>query len=112
MIRRPPRSTLFPYTTLFRTGYLQVFYLYYLKIYGFFVDKNLIELLEKLRTIIPFDSGGSFKLLWNMLYHIRLLKYVRQSQLKLINSRYSKICSIDKLDYMDRKSTRLNSSHL
>src|SRR2546427_4540005 len=24
MIRRPPRSTLFPYTTLFRSGYTQV----------------------------------------------------------------------------------------
>src|SRR2546430_8833830 len=24
MIRRPPRSTLFPYTTLFRTGYLHL----------------------------------------------------------------------------------------
>src|SRR2546429_1599358 len=24
MIRRPPRSTLFPYTTLFRSGFLQV----------------------------------------------------------------------------------------
>src|SRR3989454_12143559 len=27
MIRRPPRSTLFPYTTLFRSGYLLVFVL-------------------------------------------------------------------------------------
>src|SRR5438270_4304467 len=24
MIRRPPRSTLFPYTTLFRSGFLQI----------------------------------------------------------------------------------------
>jgi len=64
------------------------------------VDNNLIELKEKLRAVIPFERGGSFKLLWDMFFHIRLLKYVRQSQLKLINSRYSKICSVDKLDYI------------
>src|SRR3712207_7934047 len=27
MIRRPPRSTLFPYTTLFRSRYLRIFWL-------------------------------------------------------------------------------------
>ena len=59
---------------------------------------ELLELKNELRDIIPLESGGSFKLLWDMLYHIRLLKYVRQSDLKLINSRYSKICSIKKLD--------------
>ncbi len=32
-----------------------------------------------------------------MLYHIRLLKYVHRSQLKEIDSRYSKICSAKKL---------------
>jgi len=56
------------------------------------------ELKNALREIIPLDSGGSFKLLWDMLYHIRLLKYVRQSDLKAINPRYSKICSTKKLD--------------
>jgi hypothetical protein len=58
---------------------------------------ELSELKNDLRDIIPLESGGSFKLLWDMLYHIRLLKYVRQSDLKLINSRYSKICSTKKL---------------
>lgn len=53
---------------------------------------------ELLRDIIPINSGGSFKLLYDMLYHISLLKYVRQSQLKIINKRYDKICSIKKLD--------------
>ena len=56
------------------------------------------ELKNSLREIIPLDSGGSFKLLWDMLYHIRLLKYFRQSDLKIINSRYAKICSVKKLD--------------
>jgi hypothetical protein len=59
---------------------------------------ELSELKNELRDIIPLESGGSFKLLWDMLYHIRLLKYVRQSDIKLINSRYSKICSVKKLD--------------
>jgi hypothetical protein len=56
------------------------------------------ELKNALREIIPLENGGSFKLLWDMLYHIRLLKYVRQSNLKAINPRYSKICSTKKLD--------------
>lgn len=53
---------------------------------------------DLLKDIIPLSGGGSYKLLWDMLYHIRLLKYVRQSDLKLINPRYSKICAVNKLD--------------
>jgi hypothetical protein len=60
-------------------------------------NTDLVELKNQLREIIPLESGGSFKLLWDMLYHIRLLKYVRQSQIHLINKRYSKICTKDKL---------------
>jgi hypothetical protein len=59
-----------------------------------------LELKEKLREIIPLSSGGSFQLLWDMLYHIRLLKYVHQMQLKEINPRYSKICATDKLNFL------------
>ena len=57
-----------------------------------------IDLKSEFQDIIPLESGGSFKLLFDMLYHIRLLKYVRQSQLKLINPRYSKICATKKLN--------------
>src|SRR5258705_4348354 len=64
MIRRPPRSTLFPYTTLFRSP------IYKKKI-------NLMELL----SIRPKYSSKFF--------YIKLLAWQR-----------------------DRKSTRLNSSHL
>jgi hypothetical protein len=59
-----------------------------------------LELKEKLRKIIPLSAGGSFQLLWDMLYHIRLLKYVHQIQLKEINPRYSKICAAEKLNYL------------
>lgn len=60
-------------------------------------DIDYYELKEKLREVIPLNSGGSYKLLWDMLYHVRLLKYVRRSQLKDIDSRYSKICAAKKL---------------
>src|SRR5256885_5005715 len=74
MIRRPPRSTLFPYTTLFRSG-------------GYLAEK--IALLNG-RTCRQLASQkpalpGTFQ-------HVRL---VRQDTSQL-----------------DRKSTRLNSSHL
>src|SRR5476649_3032934 len=39
MIRRPPRSTLFPYTTLFRSGYNQVPFLWFVSLY--FLTKGL-----------------------------------------------------------------------
>src|SRR3712207_8329327 len=32
MIRRPPRSTLFPYTTLFRSGFIHVTYSYFVNL--------------------------------------------------------------------------------
>lgn len=53
---------------------------------------------DLLKDIIPLSGGGSYKLLWDMLYHIRLLKYVRQPDLKAINPRYAKICAVKKLD--------------
>src|SRR3712207_8513225 len=71
MIRRPPRSTLFPYTTLFRS--VSVFYDWA----GFFSPVNNPEVLNLARagSAIPvkFSLGGNMDL--------------------------------------DRKSTRLNSSH-
>jgi len=63
------------------------------------VDNNLIELIEKAKVVLPEKYEGD-KLLWDMIKHIRLLKYVRQSQLKLINKKYTQICSVDKLDYL------------
>src|SRR3712207_8341384 len=40
MIRRPPRSTLFPYTTLFRSN-------------GLHLEGRMLEILERLETIKP-----------------------------------------------------------
>src|SRR5207253_10532512 len=63
MIRRPPRSTLFPYTTLFRSSSLSLT-----------LFSHQIELLEV--VLLPRDELDSRK------------------------------------EYQDRKSTRLNSSHV
>lgn len=58
---------------------------------------DLEELKDQLREVIPLNSGGSFQMLWDMLYHIRLLKYVRQPQIKLIHKNYEKISADKKL---------------
>src|SRR5256885_7500409 len=71
MIRRPPRSTLFPYTTLFRSARLPVQRL----------GQDLLDLL-------PFDA---------QLAGADLEEPSLQAQA---------------LERQDRKSTRLNSSHL
>src|SRR3712207_8250821 len=86
MIRRPPRSTLFPYTTLFRSKELSFYY-----------DKNNIfyqvqcleneckELLERGENILSVEGEKNI-----------LQEWKNSSQ-----------CGIKE----DRKSTRLNSSH-
>src|SRR3712207_7736624 len=77
MIRRPPRSTLFPYTTLFRSSVLRM--------YG----------LEQAVTALSF----------------RFLS-VKQGSVSGQNSSCDKASSSDKGGTeVDRKSTRLNSSH-
>ena len=74
--------------------FLYIYILFTGKFTGILLDIDYKILFQ---DIIPLNSGGSFKLLFDMLYHIRQLKYVRQSDLKLINSRYSKICATKKL---------------
>src|SRR5688572_32144909 len=68
MIRRPPRSTLFPYTTLFRSNYAM-----------------LIQIPARLRE------------------HARLQQEIAESRKKALEA-------IER-SALDRKSTRLNSSH-
>src|SRR5258708_12835111 len=81
MIRRPPRSTLFPYTTLFRSPV------------GFDAGDNAGRLVEshqpREHNKHPSDGGGTCLVLrWN-----NALLHLRPSR------------------RLDRKSTRLNSSH-
>src|SRR3712207_8820902 len=78
MIRRPPRSTLFPYTTLFRSGLLS----------GLKPRRQPRELVV--------EVGG---LLGRARDDQRRSGLVDQDVVDLVN------------DPVDRKSTRLNSSH-
>src|SRR3712207_8359834 len=75
MIRRPPRSTLFPYTTLFRS----------------FFDING---LGGMRIEDPEIFERT---------HAMVFKLVREGRIDGLR--------IDHIDGLDRKSTRLNSSH-
>src|SRR3712207_7907804 len=74
MIRRPPRSTLFPYTTLFRslTG----------------IHPQTLRKYERAGLLTPARPSGNQRL---------------YSQ--------SDIDRLRRIRYLDRKSTRLNSSH-
>src|SRR3712207_7348459 len=77
MIRRPPRSTLFPYTTLFRSGNFPYKENSFIRKFSFFENsKNRFSRFSKFKKSI-------FKF-WHFWSH---------------------------WDTVDRKSTRLNSSH-
>src|SRR3712207_7755373 len=79
MIRRPPRSTLFPYTTLFRSGhvYIAVPPLYRVKIGN---QETYVEKESHFEEILVRERIGDFDV-------------------------------VDRGGTVDRKSTRLNSSH-
>src|SRR5689334_23958340 len=84
MIRRPPRSTLFPYTTLFRSDFLPP------SLRGLMVAAFLAAFMSTIGTQL--NWGTSY--LVNDFYRRFLVK-------KATEHHYVK----------DRKSTRLNSSH-
>src|SRR5947209_13612517 len=81
MIRRPPRSTLFPYTTLFRSPAAEVFAHHY----G--------------------DCKDKATLMGAMLHEIGIDSYY-----VVINSERGSVTP-ETPAHIDRKSTRLNSSH-
>src|SRR5256885_7094009 len=81
MIRRPPRSTLFPYTTLFRSKEAKV-------------PALTLDLREHARRIA------------DLLF--RNARLVEQRQQQVRQRRLLGILQV----LVDRKSTRLNSSHL
>src|SRR3712207_8583829 len=90
MIRRPPRSTLFPYTTLFRNRY------------AFRAGRNLPDKeFRYLRTVIVTAA-----VYWGLRSLLRLLLQIPLTfQHRAGVSSYTSSCDLD------RKSTRLNSSH-
>src|SRR3712207_6900802 len=86
MIRRPPRSTLFPYTTLFRS-----------------------EKLEALNGPL-FDSAYMAAMVDE---HDRTIAKLAMGQQQFQGSDVGRIAGelLPKVTQQDRKSTRLNSSH-
>lgn len=59
-----------------------------------------IDIKEPIKKIFPKGWAGGDKLALDMIRDIRLLKYVRQSQLKDINKGYAKICAKKKLQIL------------
>src|SRR3712207_7713286 len=99
MIRRPPRSTLFPYTTLFRSYFL------------------LIPTIFILSMV--FDKCGNKRKLWIIYMSIFLQLalfnglHLHISPIVAMLNAILQVCCIFSIYYIikDRKSTRLNSSH-
>src|SRR2546427_11967681 len=95
MIRRPPRSTLFPYTTLFRSPYR--------------APTEAARLVQEDDMFGPITLPFGAKMLFNT---VKLKPGVTFEDVELA---VGEICSVVKETYGgdkgDRKSTRLNSSH-
>src|SRR2546430_10402452 len=91
MIRRPPRSTLFPYTTLFRSL------------------KEETELRRLAETIIVKDVRSLERLLdETALFLHRVEESLPEPKRQMLEQLHKKDPI---LEHKDRKSTRLNSSH-
>src|SRR5256886_12464697 len=103
MIRRPPRSTLFPYTTLFRSGTI--------------VRQLPVNVSGGVPAIVTATPSGAS----HLKVTAKSLEELREKKLELlleISKELSKQQELDRLldkvvefTFQDRKSTRLNSSH-
>src|SRR3712207_9540955 len=95
MIRRPPRSTLFPYTTLFRSLVRKLAAHGHLVANHTLTHKNLCR--ERNAVAEEIDTNSE------------IIAYATGVRPLLFRSPYGARCRT--LDLADRKSTRLNSSH-
>src|SRR2546430_5055766 len=85
MIRRPPRSTLFPYTTLFRS-----------------LQRRISQIFEIDTALLHF-TNRSFRALENNI--------AMPAEFFDIHMERLQDCDCNPIPFSDRKSTRLNSSH-
>src|SRR3712207_9337566 len=96
MIRRPPRSTLFPYTTLFRSGGLGVFATQLCKITG-----------AECVGVVSSDEKGE------LVKELGATGYINRNEYAGMMRKGGEDKDAEKARFKeDRKSTRLNSSHV
>src|SRR3712207_7188148 len=90
MIRRPPRSTLFPYTTLFRSRRLSMFLACLFLSLGMALAQTQVS-----GTVTSAENGDP----------------VIGAAIKIVGTSTGSVTDVDGHFALDRKSTRLNSSH-
>src|SRR5256885_12329009 len=94
MIRRPPRSTLFPYTTLFRSSAKPLY----------------------LQRLVEFADRQAYALAYlpDRIMVLPDLRALNMPQTTLEQAQRKRLVTVQGKwpDFADRKSTRLNSSHL
>src|SRR3712207_9056966 len=95
MIRRPPRSTLFPYTTLFRSRILR--------------DAVVTSLLFQLAGVL-LGVVARAAAVGDDVYLIAFAGLLYEP-LGIFVQLYALLAKLERAPHPDRKSTRLNSSH-
>src|SRR2546422_8247611 len=91
MIRRPPRSTLFPYTTLFRSP-------------AFEPDATLALPQGQIAIMGPEPAV-------NAVYYNKIMELPEGERAAFVQQKREEYARDVDLHKLDRKSTRLNSSH-
>src|SRR3989441_8270642 len=103
MIRRPPRSTLFPYTTLFRSSeWRAAAHDEFALVMDGEVEVRLLKLADP--SVIPPGKEGSIRLRAEPTGRKMGLVRARRGHMTLLPAGAA-------YQFQDRKSTRLNSSH-
>src|SRR2546429_6035047 len=114
MIRRPPRSTLFPYTTLFRSRILQQLHPFLACRFFLIRSARKIKMLERVLIVEPqpaeerilrVDAVSQDDVAQFVRQYGRETGFVRQH----VNQPAAQHDAVPERE--DRKSTRLNSSH-